>query len=542
MPKYPHDYYKHPDGMPHLHHHDPAHYLEHDIYANDHDRSLPTLSTIGRGPKGKGVIAKVLKNDIDGYVFGLYDDETNELLYQSPNLGIPYISIDVPSHEPVPGEIVHAYLNVKQGDGLLTYDIEIPSGVMGSRIYCLEQTLEPTLDNTYAIMENDLYFYRLQEWLFHHSDYDIHEGKWITGSKPAVRVNDIIIAKIKQANGVPALTFGTVNAVENNQVVFTCRTFIDSMVPYIGEDGYWYIDDESTGIKAKGEKGDKGDTPIITISKNNTWVIDGKDTGLSAKGDKGETGATGKAGKKGDKGDKGDNAKVAIGDVTTVPSGVGASVTDSYDKETNTTTFNFAIPEGPAGKAIDIQGGIWYWDTLPDFDETPVNTAFIVYDGDRQFDLYVRGRLPVHAELGGPWTVVEDWQGRPGTGVHVLLDPYYMDDTKGSEVEIPAADAEKAFNPSDILDDGEIIIDTVGHIGILGSSVDNSGTYTVTTVGQIKLSWEHITNAPFESLGDVFNVEEGVLDINTKPLGKTEIRALIEEVRNSKLDKVDNNG
>ena len=124
-----------------------------------------------------------------------------------------------------------------------------------------------------------------------------------------------------------------------------------SPVISIGEDGYWYIDDVNTNVKAqgeqglqgiqgetgpqgpKGDQGEKGDTgaqgqqgiqgiqgepgqdghtPIITIGNNGNWFIDNVDSGVQAqgiqglKGDQGEKGDTGEQGPKGDTGDKGE--------------------------------------------------------------------------------------------------------------------------------------------------------------------------------------------------------------------------------------------
>ena len=59
----------------------------------------------------------------------------------------------------------------------------------------------------------------------------------------------------------------------------------------------------------KGDKGDKGDTPEITIGKDGYWYIDDNNTNVKAQGDqgpKGDKGATGSQGPQGDKGDKGD--------------------------------------------------------------------------------------------------------------------------------------------------------------------------------------------------------------------------------------------
>ena len=52
---------------------------------------------------------------------------------------------------------------------------------------------------------------------------------------------------------------------------------------------YWYIDGVSTGVKARGDKGETG-----------------------AKGDKGDTGAQGPQGETGPKGDKGDKGATPV--------------------------------------------------------------------------------------------------------------------------------------------------------------------------------------------------------------------------------------
>lgn len=555
MARIPHDYYDHHNGIPHLHSYDPAHYLDDSIMGNDYDAPLPLLSTIGRGPRGRGVYAKVIEND-SGFTFGIFDDETDECLVTSPNIGNPSIEISVPNHNPVAGEVVHAYITMTQGGSSKQYDLAIPPGATGSRIYFVPSYLTIQRDGTYSVNIGSMYYDGLNNWNFHFSDFSVDSGTWGTNSKPVPRVNDIVIFKA-MVDGAPTLCFGNIESVEGSQVVFTSRMNVTIPAPTISKDGTWVIDGVDTKISAKGPKGDPG-----------------KDGAPGATGPQGQKGDTGAKGAKGDKGDKGDPAKIELGNVSTVPSGVGASVTTSYDPKTNVTTINFGIPEGPAGQAIDIQGGIWYWDTLPDFDSTPVNTAFIVYDGDRQFDLYVRGRLPVHGELGGPWTVVEDWQGVPGTGIRALLPDYFLDQTVGNKIAVPTVDAEDAFEPNDILADGDLVLDLKGYLGVLSSSVDNSGAYEIETLGRLQFSWnslsdlpfkgvnendllyvddngmltigdialdgfkwENINNKPFTSLGDQFTVsDEGVLmisgdvDINTSPLGKTEIRALINEV------------
>ena len=47
----------------------------------------------------------------------------------------------------------------------------------------------------------------------------------------------------------------------------------------------------------RGEKGDPGHSPEVTIGDNGNWYIDGKDTGIKAQGEKGDTGDKGDTGK-----------------------------------------------------------------------------------------------------------------------------------------------------------------------------------------------------------------------------------------------------
>ena len=116
----------------------------------------------------------------------------------------------------------------------------------------------------------------------------------------------------------------------------------------INEEGYWTIDGVSTGIKAQGDKGEKGDagkgivsvkkasslentdtyeitytdgstsTFVVTngkdgktpyIGDNGNWWIGETDTGVKAKGDKGDKGDQGETGQQGPKGDKGDTGE-----------------------------------------------------------------------------------------------------------------------------------------------------------------------------------------------------------------------------------------
>lgn len=75
-----------------------------------------------------------------------------------------------------------------------------------------------------------------------------------------------------------------------------------------GQDGTVAFDELTPSQKAslKGERGPKGEKPVITI-QNGKWYIDGVDTGQKAQGDKGDKGDPGLRGESGAKGDPGIN-------------------------------------------------------------------------------------------------------------------------------------------------------------------------------------------------------------------------------------------
>lgn len=52
--------------------------------------------------------------------------------------------------------------------------------------------------------------------------------------------------------------------------------------------GYWYVNGESTGVKAEGKD---GETPKIAVGSNGNWYIDGVDSGTKAQGEAGKDGA-----------------------------------------------------------------------------------------------------------------------------------------------------------------------------------------------------------------------------------------------------------
>ena len=127
---------------------------------------------------------------------------------------------------------------------------------------------------------------------------------------------------------------------------------------YIGEDGYWYIDDIKTNVYAKGdtglqgEPGKDGHTPAITI-ENGYWYVDGVNTEIPATGNDGENGKEGKQGN-------------SIVDIVKSDSNGLEDVYTILFSDGNTTTFT--IKNGESGKdAYEIAKEQGYTGTLEEW-------------------------------------------------------------------------------------------------------------------------------------------------------------------------------
>lgn len=455
---YPHDYY--PPDRPELHNRgESAHYVEPDYFASQADDQLPILSTMGRGPRGEGLCLGNVVNDDGTVSFALYSTLTGELVWQSPNLAPPEIGFQSSDwRDLVPG--VHADLDiaVKRGGVTKTHTAYLPAGAVGSRIYLSNAIYAARTDKTYTTTIADLVIYGSANW----------------PSKPIPRPNDIVIFTLSE-DGERKLSFGTIEAVESPQVVFTARTEIGFPIPKLSDHGTWIVDGVDSGITAIGPQGPQGEQ--------------------GPQGARGDRGAQGDAGPQGEPGIDGRDAKVEVGSVATVEPGVGASVSSSYDSQSNTTTLHFNIPRGVAGRAIDIDGGIYDYVDLPPFDDTEINKAFIVRDSDYRYDLYIRGEQPVIAELGGPWTVVEDWQGIAGFSIHALADSLAIDENK--PLVINEENVAALIQPSDHIIEGDLVLDKNMKLGIVTLG---TGTYIITYLMTIDVKtsadYQNLVNTP----------------------------------------------
>lgn len=96
------------------------------------------------------------------------------------------------------------------------------------------------------------------------------------------------------------------------------------------------------------------------------------------------------------------------------------------------------------------------------------------------------------AEDGGPWTVVEDWQGVQGFSTRILTG-YGID--PDAAIRIPRDAADTAFTPHIGILDGDLCTDGK-YLGVIGSAKDDSGDYTVTFVARLQIEWDDVVNKP----------------------------------------------
>lgn len=452
-------------GIPDLVSHDNSRpYIEPDFTATECDDQLPAISTIGRGPRGRGVMVAGVEVDEDTFKFSIVEDENGETVYQTPNLSAGVIKVSAKPERPVTGEtVVMDFTVTRDGKSTVTH-IPIPAGSTGSRIFMCSIDLGKPMGEGYTY-QADI------SALMH---YGRNNSQW--KSMPIPRVNDVVIFTLDGR-----LAFGTIEAVEDGKVFFTSQVDFDVLQSLeIDDSGNWVIGGVPTGKPARGPKGDRGDP--------------GEDGRDGAPGPQGKDGLRGPQGPQGATGASGEDGKPAIMEIGKVEeSKIPTVKITRTDAIGNKFTVDFGLPRGADGKSVDVQGGIYTINQLPAFDDTPVNRAFIVKDNDNRFDLYIRGFEPVIAEDAGPWTVVEDWQGIQGFSVRYLVS---LTIPSEGVLRIPANTATTAFQDPRFIIDGDLAIDKAGTVGIIGSSVDNSSDYTVTKIGTLNVDWDNVLDKP----------------------------------------------
>lgn len=453
-------------------------YVEPDYMANDCDVQLPLVSAIGKGERGNGIVVKADDDGIGGFSFKLLDEETGEVVLQSPDLSAPEVSVRPVVHRPTAGEAVPIIFRVERGRDVAEYTVTIPAGSTGSLIYLYDDVVDASIDGTYRLDVDDLTVY----------------GKSAFPSKPDPRQNDVVFFRYREG-----LAFGTIEAVENGSAVFTCRTMIPWPKVSVSRSGDVLIDGEDVGVNIMGPKGDEGrrgdpgKPAIMLIGNVSSSSKPSADVHLSNAAKNEYTIdlklQRGEKGLKGDKGADGKDTRLVVGNVSETSQPM-ANVR-MVNAEKNEYAIDFGFPRGADGRSVSINGGIYKIEDLPSFDDTPVNDAFIVNDVDGRYDLYIRAIDPVIAEEGGPWTVVDDWQGIAGFSIHALADSLAIDENR--PLVIDEEDVATLIQPSDHIIEGDLVLDKNMKLGIV---TIGTGTYVITYLMKMSTDYQNLVNAP----------------------------------------------
>lgn len=227
---YPHSYY---DEHEHPHMHNVGEgrpYLEPDWHANHHGAQLPSLSAIGRGPRGEGLTVQDTTDEQGNTSFAIYSDLTGEMVWQSPNFDPGTLEFQaVPFEDIVPGTPAPLSIVYTRDGVTKTTTAYIPSGDRGAYVYLLTGDVQRTDDDTYTTTIGDLRIYDHGVIPDTRATYDYESA--------VPRVNDIVFFSYVQDDeyGTKGIAFGTIENVGNSDseeitdesiVVFTARVFV----------------------------------------------------------------------------------------------------------------------------------------------------------------------------------------------------------------------------------------------------------------------------------------------------------------------------
>lgn len=515
-------------------------YIDPDRMAGECDDQLPLVSKVGRGPRGHGVTPRVRTDQPGEYVVEFVDDVTGEVVLSTANLSAGEVSVTVDEgHSPVAGETVMATIHVRLGNETRDYALPIPPGATGSIFFEVDGEVAASQDGTYRVDVG-----RLASW-----------GNLNRPSRPVPRVNDMVVFATPTG-----FAFGTIEAVANGQVIFTSRTGFELPEFGVTDDGHLTIDGEDTGVSVVGPAGKDAVSPDLTVTRDDDGVsivatdhrgtteakvLDGTDgvspTIVTSKIEGGHRldidSAAGEATVDVMDGIDGEDGLPAVMMTGTVyESDVPKVDITRTSVEDNVYRVDYGLPRGADGKSVNIHGGVYKVADLPDFDDTPVNDAFIVNDyeesKDYRYDLYIRGIEPVIAEEGGPWTVVEDWQGMPGFSIRYLVN---MEIDESTPIQIAEALVGNSLKPSAHVADGDLVIDGHGRLGVVGSATDNNGYVTVAYVAKLQVEWDDILDKP----SDLVHTADLTAAIQAEASAREKADQLLETEVDGKLDAAD---
>ena len=335
-----------------------------DYFGNDCDMQLPIFSVIGRGPTGDTLsVEENPDNDESQGVFKLnyVNERTSEVVYTTPNLHFGVMSITQSPSDPKPGQLSTLLVSVKRDGKVVSYGLTIPPGARGALTWLATgEPITHTASGLYTFGDNQLSVQFQKPDKTYIPDY-----------------NDIVVfTEIKPHS--TTIHYGVIVAVNADNVVVYSKQHFDIDLPWIGENGNWWVGDKDTGHPARGPKGDTGDqgpqgiqgppgadgapagfgTPTATVDGSTgtpsvTVEASGPDTAkvfaFAFTGLKGETGAKGDTGDAGPQGPPGENGQQGPAGAVGAPGEPGASYracTVNLTANTQVSTSNIVPSAG----------------------------------------------------------------------------------------------------------------------------------------------------------------------------------------------------
>ena len=224
--------------------------------------------------------------------------------------------------------------------------------------------------------------------------YDIfknNDGTWekignIKGTQGEKGESGVSITKIEKTSTDGLVDTYTITYSNNTTSTFTVTNGAkgtDGTTPKVEiKEGYWYINDVTTGVKAAGED---GVTPTITIDNDGYWVINGTKSNVMAKaingtnGTDGATWITGEEDPTATQGKDGDlylntttydvfkkasgawgtavaNLKGTKGDTGATGNGIASIDVDASNTDTSKTVLKITFTDGTS-KTVDVKNG-----------------------------------------------------------------------------------------------------------------------------------------------------------------------------------------
>lgn len=216
-----------------------------DYFGNDCDMQLPIFSVIGRGPTGDTLsVEENPDNDESQGIFKLdyVNERTNKVVYTTPNLHFGVMSITQSPSDPKPGQLSTLLVSVKRDGKVVSYGLTIPPGARGALTWLAAgEPMTHTASGLYTFGDNQLSVQFQKPDKTYVPDY-----------------NDIVVFTEIKAH-TTTIHYGVIVTVNSDNVVVYSKQHFDIDLPWIGENGNWWVGDEDTGYPARGPKGDKGD-------------------------------------------------------------------------------------------------------------------------------------------------------------------------------------------------------------------------------------------------------------------------------------------